>query len=95
MHSLSNHVLTLSSLEPSDRDALKSAASKLSTHTAIGSLLGLGLGIALAYRIRVNRIKMFEAFKAAQKPTHVRFADGREGSCSPSLHPACFLSLFP
>jgi hypothetical protein len=67
------------SLEPSDRDVLKSAASKFSTHVAIGSLLGLGLGVALAYRIRSNRVKMFDAFKATQRPTHVRFADGREG----------------
>jgi hypothetical protein len=75
-----NTSLTNLSLEPSDRDALKSAASKLSTHANIGSLVGLGLGLALAWRIRSTRVKMFEAFKASKKPTHVRFADGREGS---------------
>jgi hypothetical protein len=66
------------SLTPEDRDALKSAAYKISIHANIGSLLGLGLGLALAYRIRTNRIRLFEAFKATQKPTHVKFADGRE-----------------
>jgi hypothetical protein len=48
-------------------------------HTSIGSIVGLGLGIALAWRFRVNRIKFFDAFRAQQKPTHVKFADGREG----------------
>lgn len=67
------------SLQQSDRDTLNKAASKLSTHASIGSMLGLGLGIAMAYSIRQNRVTMFQAFRAAQKPTHVKFADGREG----------------
>lgn len=53
--------------------------SKLSTYTTIGSLLGLGLTTALAFRVRQNRVRMFQAFKTSQKPTHVKFADGREG----------------
>ena len=51
----------------------------------IGSALGLGLGLFLAYRLRTNRMKIFEAFKAVEKPTHVQFANGRIGtkpSCS-------------
>jgi len=64
-------------LEPSDRDVLRKAASKFSTHAAIGSLIGLGLGSLLAFRIRSSRVKMFNAFKAREKPTHVQFADGR------------------
>ncbi|MCJ1406126.1 hypothetical protein MMC19_000191 [Ptychographa xylographoides] len=65
-------------LNQADRDTLEAAASKFSTHIAVGSLIGLGLGIALAYRIRSQRVKIFDAFRTKQKPTHVKFADGRE-----------------
>ncbi|KAL8814585.1 MAG: hypothetical protein Q9223_006201 [Gallowayella weberi] len=73
-------------LHDSDRDALTSAASKISTHVAVGSLLGLGLGAFLAFRIRRTRMQMFNAFRAHEKPTHVKFADGREGEF-PDLGP--------
>lgn len=66
-------------LQESDRDALQSAAGKIGTHVTVGSLLGLGLGVFLAFRLRRNRMQMFQAFRAREKPTHVRFADGREG----------------
>ncbi|KAL8798682.1 MAG: hypothetical protein Q9182_006468 [Xanthomendoza sp. 2 TL-2023] len=65
-------------LQDSDRDVLMSAASKISTHVAVGSFLGLGLGAFLAFRIRRTRMQMFNAFRAHEKPTHVKFADGRE-----------------
>ncbi|KAI4240959.1 MAG: hypothetical protein L6R40_004839 [Gallowayella cf. fulva] len=65
-------------LQDSDRDALVSAASKISTHVSVGSLLGLGLGAFLAFRIRRTRMQMFNAFRAHEKPTHVKFANGRE-----------------
>lgn len=67
-------------LEQSDRDVLKSAARTLSTHVTVGSMVGLGLGIFLAYRLRSNRTAMFNAFKASEKPTHVQFAGGRTGA---------------
>lgn len=60
---------------------MKAAAGKLSTYASIGSVVGIGLGVTLAYRLRQNRVKMFEAFKTARKPTHVKFADGAEGTC--------------
>lgn len=66
-------------LNDSDRDILKSAGKKVGTHATIGSLLGLGLGVFLAFRVRSSRTKMFNAFRTAEKPTHVKFADGREG----------------
>ncbi|KAF2102902.1 hypothetical protein NA57DRAFT_71886 [Rhizodiscina lignyota] len=64
-------------LRQSDRDALQSAASKLSTHATIGTIVGLGLGFFLAARIRASRTRMFNVFKAMEKPTQVSFADGR------------------
>jgi len=65
-------------LQPADRTALQSAAGTLSTHALVGSLIGIGLGTFLAYRLRANRTAMYNAFRATEKPTHVRFADGRE-----------------
>jgi hypothetical protein len=56
-----------------------SAATTLSTHATIGSLLGLGLGVAMAWRVRATRVRMFQAFRAVEKPQWVKFADGREG----------------
>lgn len=66
------------SLNESDRTALKSAARTVSTSTMIGTLAGLSLGAYLAYRVRSNRARMFQAFRTAEKPTHVKFASGRE-----------------
>jgi hypothetical protein len=65
-------------LNKHDRDALRSAAGKFGTHTTIGSLVGLGLGVFLAYRVRMGRRAMFDALRATEKPTHIKFADGRE-----------------
>ncbi|CAF9905673.1 hypothetical protein IMSHALPRED_003922 [Imshaugia aleurites] len=65
-------------LQDSDRDTLKTAASKIGNHATVGSLLGLGLGLFLAFRVRSRRTQMFNAFRTAEKPTHVKFADGRE-----------------
>lgn len=66
-------------LPPSDRDALRKGASQIANHTIIGSLLGLGLGVFMAARLRRARGQMFEAFKAREKPVEVRFQDGRTG----------------
>ncbi|KIW65425.1 hypothetical protein PV04_07687 [Phialophora macrospora] len=65
-------------LREEDRDLVKSAASKASTHALIGSLAGLALGAFFAFRIRANRNAMYQAFRAVEKPTHIRFASGRE-----------------
>lgn len=67
-------------LQQSDRDALNSAATKFSTYTTIGSVVGVALGAALAFRVRRLRTEYFKAFRAMDKPTHVQFADGRTGS---------------
>jgi len=65
-------------LREEDRDLIKSAATRASTHALIGSLAGLALGGFLAFRIRANRNAMYKAFRATEKPTHIRFANGRE-----------------
>ena len=66
-------------LQQSDRDALKDATRKFTSYTAIGSIVGLALGAALAFRVRRARTEYFKAFRAIEKPTHVKFVDGREG----------------
>ena len=66
-------------LQQSDRDALNSAAQKFGTFTTVGSLVGLGLGAVLAFRVRSARVRYFQAFRAMEKPTHVQFAGGRTG----------------
>src|SRR2546423_7344641 len=78
-------------LRQSDRDALRRASSKLSTHATIGSFLGLGLGIFMAFKARGARISMFNAFRAKEKPTRVQFADGRTGRCSHLSSYTCLL----
>ncbi|KXT04251.1 hypothetical protein AC578_7934 [Pseudocercospora eumusae] len=65
-------------LQQSDRDALRKAASTVKTHTTIGSILGLSLGVFLAFRIRSSRQRLYAAFRTAERPQAVRFADGRE-----------------
>ncbi|ERF69356.1 hypothetical protein EPUS_08829 [Endocarpon pusillum Z07020] len=64
-------------LEQEDRDRLQSAAGKVSRYASIGSLLGLGLGVALAFRIRKNRLAYFTAFRAIERPEAVVFPGGR------------------
>ncbi|KAH7401601.1 hypothetical protein BKA66DRAFT_405709 [Pyrenochaeta sp. MPI-SDFR-AT-0127] len=64
-------------LNQQDRDLLKSAGGKVSTHAGIASGIGLGLGIYFAFRLRAMRLAYFKAFRAMEKPVEVRFADGR------------------
>lgn len=59
----------------------------------IGTLAGLGLGVYLAFKVRSNRVRMFETFRASEKPTHIRFANGREEpvpDVTPLLKPSTF-----
>ncbi|KAK0639906.1 hypothetical protein B0T16DRAFT_497871 [Cercophora newfieldiana] len=73
-------------LSAQDRDHMRSAASKVSKHTAVGTILGLGLGLALASRIHSNRIALYNAIKAVSKPTELIFANGRREAI-PDLEP--------
>ena len=73
-------------LQDQDKEQLKKAAAKFSTHALVGSVIGIGLGAFLAFRVRTARTKMFQAFKATERPTHVKFANGREEAI-PDLTP--------
>ncbi|KAI5239016.1 hypothetical protein E4T47_08339 [Aureobasidium subglaciale] len=80
-------------LQTSDRDALKSAASRVSMHTTIGSVVGFSLGLYLSYRLRANRTAMFNAFRTSEKPVAVQFAGGRTENLpdlTPMLKPSTF-----
>ena len=85
------------SLNQSDRDTLRSAGSKVSTHASIGSLFGLGFGIYCAFRLRTMRLAYFKAFRAMEKPVEIKFADGRtRGSstvCVLGRHPILTVSI--
>ncbi|WPG97592.1 Hypothetical protein R9X50_00037000 [Acrodontium crateriforme] len=65
-------------LTQSDREALYSAGRTARLHTAIGSTLGLGLGLLLARRTRLTRRRLHTLFHTASQPTAVRFANGSE-----------------
>jgi hypothetical protein len=67
-------------LQPDDREALKSAARKVSLWTTVGSAVGIGLGLYAAFRLRSSRKAFFEAFRAQEKPIKVVFVDGRTGA---------------
>lgn len=67
-------------LRQSDRDLLRDASRRMSLYTTIGTAVGVGLGLLLAYRVRQARLRMWNAFRAREKPTVVKFADGREGT---------------
>ncbi|KJK63987.1 hypothetical protein P875_00064556 [Aspergillus parasiticus SU-1] len=67
-------------LRQEDRDTLKSAASKVSFWTGIGSAVGIGLGLYVAFRLRSSRKAFFDVFRAQERPTQVVFADGRTES---------------
>jgi hypothetical protein len=84
---LTSTILILSSLNQNDRDILKRAGSKVSTQATVGSLLGLGLGIYCAFRLRSMRMTYFNAFRAMEKPVEVKFADGRTSKSYTSPHP--------
>ena len=59
----------------------------------IGSLVGIGLAGYLAFRLRANRAAMYQSFRAADKPTHIKFANGREEQLpdiEPLLRPSRF-----
>jgi hypothetical protein len=64
-------------LQSKDREILRRAGRKMSTHVGLGSLVGIGLGLYGAYKLRNMRLAYFNAFKAMEKPIELRFADGR------------------
>ncbi|KAL4878357.1 hypothetical protein BJY04DRAFT_221293 [Aspergillus karnatakaensis] len=80
-------------LNADDREALKSAAKKVSLWTTVGSAIGIGLGLYTAFRLRSSRKAFFEVFRAAEKPTQIVFANGRTEALpdiTPLLKPSTF-----
>ncbi|KAL9060150.1 MAG: hypothetical protein Q9162_000764 [Coniocarpon cinnabarinum] len=65
-------------LSDQDRAVLEKAASSLGIYATVGSVIGLGLGAALAFRVRSARTSMFRAFRAQEKPTFVEFPGGKK-----------------
>ncbi|KAI3327758.1 hypothetical protein HD806DRAFT_531097 [Xylariaceae sp. AK1471] len=65
-------------LEPSDREVLLKATKRVTTSATVGTLIGLGLGIYAAIRLKRIRTEMFAAFRAGEKPSYVVFANGRQ-----------------
>ncbi|KAI0001540.1 hypothetical protein F4779DRAFT_604138 [Xylariaceae sp. FL0662B] len=65
-------------LSQEDRNVLIKSTNRMTSHAVWGTLIGLGLGVYAAYRLRRLRVDTFNAFRLTEKPTHVRFADGRQ-----------------
>jgi hypothetical protein len=66
-------------LQADDREKLKSAATKVSLWTTVGSAVGISLGLYAAIRLRSTRKAFFAAVRAQEKPTKVVFSDGHTG----------------
>ncbi|KAI9709202.1 MAG: hypothetical protein M1828_002541 [Chrysothrix sp. TS-e1954] len=64
-------------LNQDDRDALAAAGKQVSTYSMVGSAVGVSLGLLLAFRVRRNRVRAFNAIKVQERPTSVQFKDGR------------------
>ncbi|CDM32880.1 hypothetical protein DTO013E5_9409 [Penicillium roqueforti] len=64
-------------LNAEDRDKLNAASRSISTWTAIGSGVGITLGLVAAIRFRNSRKAFFSAIRAQDRPTKVMFEDGR------------------
>ncbi len=69
----------LNTLNTSDRVKAESAWHTLPKFMAAGAPLGLGVGILLAIRHRRVNSKIANAFRPAEQPVSVKFANGREG----------------
>ncbi|OSS54830.1 hypothetical protein B5807_00913 [Epicoccum nigrum] len=54
-------------LQPKDRDILRRAGRKMSTHVGLGSSVGIGLGLYGAYKLRNMRLAYFNAFEVQWK----------------------------
>lgn len=69
----------MNSLGTSDRGKADSALLTIKNFAAPGAALGLGVGILHAIRHRRLNLKIANAFKPAEQPVSVKFANGRQG----------------
>lgn len=70
-------------LTQEDRDVLTSAAATLGRYATIGSLVGVGVGCLLAYRVRALRRNWFVEFQRTMgqdRPRRVVFESGKDGT---------------
>jgi len=74
-------------LDAGDRDVLRQASSRVSRDAVIGSLLGIGLGVWAAVKLRRVRADVLSALRATERPVKVVFADGRTGELARSFSP--------
>lgn len=74
-------------LDAGDRDVLRQASGRVSRDAAIGSLLGIGLGVWAAVKLRRVRADVLSALRATERPVKVVFADGRAGELARSFPP--------
>lgn len=70
-------------LTADDREVLKGAAKTISWHASFGTIVGLGLGCFLAYRVRGLRRNWFNEFRTSDQPKQVIFHSGK--TCKPRL----------
>eukprot|EP00026_Physarum_polycephalum_P018374 Phypoly_transcript_19935.p1 GENE.Phypoly_transcript_19935~~Phypoly_transcript_19935.p1 ORF type:complete len:184 (+),score=23.69 Phypoly_transcript_19935:91-642(+) len=63
-------------LNADERAILEKAAGKVSMHVTVGSLVGIGLGLALAFRLRQSAVRIFQTVKRAEKPIAFQYKDG-------------------
>lgn len=63
-------------LTQEDREIIRSATGTISRSAYVGSLLGIGLGYLLAYRVRALRRNWWGEFRAARQAA----AQGQEGT---------------
>lgn len=72
-------------LTTEDREVLAGAAKTINWHASFGSIVGVGVGCLLAYRVRALRRNWFNELRTSDKPKQVIFHSGK--TCKPSVGP--------
>ncbi|KAI7774027.1 hypothetical protein LA080_009450 [Diaporthe eres] len=64
-------------LTTEDRQVLAGAAKTINWHASFGSIVGVGVGCLLAYRVRALRRNWFNELRTSDKPKQVIFHSGK------------------